>query len=112
MYFGFAPEAYFFASRGFAGGHAVFIGRYYSAVADQERTIAQLNRERVPLVVLPDDGADDLREGFALLAAYIDRQYSPAGALALSGERRATVLAHRHLPQTGVDAASGWSCFR
>ena len=109
-YFGFAPEAYFFAARGFGVGHVVYIGRYYSAAGEQELTIARLERERVPLVVLPDPG--DFREGFPLLASYLDASFSPAGQLELPGDRRAAILTTRRLPPTGTDTVTGWSCFR
>ena len=46
---GFAPQLYFFAERGFAGGMPVFFGGHWSSVQDQERTIEQLRREFVPL---------------------------------------------------------------
>ena len=49
---GFAPQLYFFAERGFAGGMPVFFGGHWSSVQDQERTIEQLRREFVPLAIV------------------------------------------------------------
>ena len=42
MYIGYAPQAYFFARRGFAAGQVVFEGKYYTSEEEQALMLRRL----------------------------------------------------------------------
>jgi hypothetical protein len=77
---GFAPQLYFFAERGFAGGMPVFFGGHWSTLQDQERTIEQLRREFVPLAIVdPAFSATYERVGTFLASAFVQAGVSSFG---------------------------------
>ena len=49
----FQPDLYFFAGRAFAGDQIFFFPRYRSSPLDQERTLARLQAQSVPIVLSP-----------------------------------------------------------
>ena len=111
MYAGYAPETYFFARRGFAGGQVVVEGGYYSSLEEQRRTLSRLQRERVPVIALPDEFASDFRDTFGWLADYIDAYYVRAGSIELPGRRQGDVFVDRRRAHADVYEPLGWPCF-
>ena len=118
MYYGFAPEVYFFASRGFAGGQVVFLGEYYSSVIEQERIRDRLMKESVPLVIVPVDEADDFRSLFPIVYDHIATYYHQIGQIVIDtedddliGDRFADVYVDGRLPTTRNYDPLGWPCF-
>lgn len=110
-YIGYAPEAYFFAGRGFGGGQVVFFSGYYTSPEEQELTLDRFRREQVPVIVLAVENAAEFQRGFVDLAAYIDANYVRAGNIDLPGDRRGDVLLDRRRAPAGVYAPLGWPCF-
>lgn len=110
-YFGYAPETYFFAGRGFAGGQLVFFGSYYTSPEEQDLMLSRLRREQVPVIALPEQNAAEFRRAFSAIAAYIDANYVRAGSIDLPGDRRGDVLLDRRRVPVRVYAPLGWPCF-
>jgi hypothetical protein len=110
-YFGYAPETYFFAGRGFAGGQLVFFGSYYTSPEEQDLMLSRLRREQVPVIALPDRDAAEFRRTFSAIAAYVDANYVRVGNIDLLGDRRGDVLLDRRRTSVGVYAPLGWPCF-
>ena len=111
LYLGYAPQTYFFAHRGFAGGQVVFEGTYYSSQEEQNLTLRRLRRERVPVVALPDENAGHFRRTFGAVAAYVDANYARAGTIDLPGDRRGDVFLDRKRIPVGRYEPLGWPCF-
>jgi hypothetical protein len=101
------PDVFVLAGRGFAGGHVALLEGFYSSVEDQERMIAQLRRESVPLVLMLRD--EEFRGDFELVSAYIDARYEPMTDIAVE-EAALRVLVDKHRPRR-TDPATGWPCF-
>lgn len=112
MYVGYAPETYFLAERGFAGGHVVFEGAYYASPEEQALTISRLQRERVPIVAMRDESTPDFRHTFTALAGYLDARYVRVGTLELSSDLHQGIYVDRRLSPTGVYEPLGLPCFR
>ncbi len=83
----FAPEVFFFAQRGFAGGMAVFLGTHWASDADQRRTIEQMNAQNVPVVIVQAASEQDFRGAFRHVAAHVDRHYRLGGATSFGDPR-------------------------
>lgn len=99
----FAPEVYFFAGRGFAGGMTVFLGSHWSSEADQRRTIEQLESQSVPLVIVQADSEESFRANFPRVAAHLDARYRVAGTTSF-GDPRASDDGYRVLIGRDVGA--------
>jgi hypothetical protein len=111
LHLGYAPQTYFFAHRGFAGGQVVFERDYYSSQEEQDLTLRRLRRERVPVIALPDENAEHFRRTFGAVAAYVDANYARAGTIDLPGDRRGDVLLDRKRSPVGRYEPLGWPCF-
>jgi hypothetical protein len=102
----FAPEVYFFAGRGFAGGMTVFLGSHWSSGDDQRRTIEQLQSQSVPLVIVQTESEESFRSNFPLVAAYVDRTYRVAATTSF-GDRRAGDAGYRVLIKADRQSDAG-----
>jgi hypothetical protein len=83
----FAPEVFFFAERGFAGGMTMFFGSHWSSEQDQRRTIDQLQTQSVPLVIMQAESDRWFHAVFPLVAARIDAKYRVAATTSFSDRR-------------------------
>ena len=72
---GFAAEVYFFSGRGFAAGLPEVFGNHWVEPRYQRRALDILERQSVPIVVLPLDGAT---QNYTLLGSFIDQAYELA----------------------------------
>jgi hypothetical protein len=110
----FAPEVFFFAERGFAGGMAVFLGNHWSSDADQRRTVEQLASQQVPLVVMQSASAAEMRLTFPRIATYLDETFRPAGASSFDDPRVGAdgyqVLIRKDLGNPPADTTWGLPC--
>ena len=112
----FAPEVFFFAERGFAGGMAVFLGNHWSSDADQRRTVEQLASQQVPLVIMQSASAGEMRATFPRVATYLDETFRPAGASSFDDPRVGAdgyrVLIRKDLGNPPADTRWGLPCPR
>ena len=110
----FAPEVFFFSERGFAGGMAVFLGAHWSSPADQQRTIALVEAQAVPIVILEAASLDDFRSTYDRVAAHLDAAYRHAGATSFGDPRVANdgyrVLIRRSLGDVPPDQERRLPC--
>jgi hypothetical protein len=106
---GFAPEIFYYAERGFAGGQVHFLTRWHETPREQAFTMALLDRQRVPVVLMGDQEAQ-FRRRFGEVAAYLDERYVEV-PFAYGGPQQWRVLVDRRQQATGVDARLSLPCF-
>ena len=111
----FEPDLYFFAGRAFAGDQIFFYPEYRTSPEDQQRTLARLEGQSVP-IVLVDVGRHegDIRAQFGLLHDYLTRRYAVAGEARFDQSDPVVfrVLVDRQLIPTGSYEPLGLPCFR
>jgi hypothetical protein len=83
----FAPEVFFSAQRGFAGGMAVFLGTHWSSEADQRRTVKQMTGQIVPVAIVPVGWEEEFRSTFRHVAAHLDEEYRLGGTTTFGDPR-------------------------
>ena len=110
----FAPELYFFAQRGFAGGLVAVFGYHWSEERFQVRSLRALAAQRVPVVILRT-GDERFFERYPLLAQYLSERYRRAGTTDFGdksiGKDGYTVLVQRDRVPTYAHAATSLPCF-
>jgi hypothetical protein len=84
----FAPEVYFFAQRGFAGGIAVLFGEHWSEPRFMNKAVQILEAQSPPIVV-SRYGDDSIRKTYPALARYLDEHYEQTGEAAASAANSA-----------------------
>ena len=109
---GFFPEVYVMADRGFAGGHIAFQAGFYRTEADQSLTIARLERQSVPFVVMVEQIEPELRDQMPRLMSYVDERYQPMAEIDVPETRGVRVYVERDRHSRDSDPATGWPCFR
>ncbi len=109
---GLFPEMYVLAERGFAGGQIAFMPGYYSGDDDQVRTIARLEAQSVPFVVLVRELEPGIRSEMPLIAAYVEARYEPLADIAVPETQGVRVYVEKGRPSARIDAVTGWPCFR
>jgi hypothetical protein len=112
----FAPEVFFFAERGFAGGMAVFLGTHWSSDGDQHRTIEQLEAQAAPLAIIQTSSEAEFRATFSHVASYIDVNYRVAGVTNFGDPRvdedGYRIAIRRTLDNIGTEPRWGLPCLR
>jgi len=106
---GFAPEIFYYAERGFAGGQVHFLTRWHETPREQAFTITLLDRQRVPVVLMGSEEAQ-FRRRFGEVAAYLDARYVEV-PFAYGGPQGWRVLVRRQAPAAGIDAELSLPCF-
>ena len=109
---GFMPEVPYFARRGFAGGQNVFMYGYFGSDENQREVVDRLRRQEVPFVLIPSDYADDLRDDFPTVNAYVSERYRPLVTTEIDEGFHVAVLVDRMREPVSRDGATGWPCFR
>jgi hypothetical protein len=95
--------------RGFASDGVTF-GVWYSSVAEQARTVADMKIRPALLTVLV--GEKEFQARYPQVADYIAREYEPMAGIEIEEIGRVQVLADRHRSPRSLDAETGWPCFR
>jgi hypothetical protein len=106
------PEINVMAQRGFAGGHWSYRPEFYTSVADQQQTVARLEKQSVPFVVSTRRLAQDLTKQMPILFAYIERRFELMAHVPVGESPGVDVLVERGRRAVRVDEATGWPCFR
>ena len=106
---GFAPQLFFFAERGFAGGQVHFLRRWHDSAQDQLLTLVRLRRQNVPVAFV---GADQIgfNQGFSLIAEYVEQQYEET-PFAYVGGGPWHVRIKRGMQPVSMDRDTGLPCF-
>jgi hypothetical protein len=101
------------ARRRFASGQALFKLSLYTSERDQQRAVARLEQQQVP-VVLAD--SREFEGGFLadypLVARYLSERYREAGTIEVDEEPRIRVFVDTRRQATGRDHRFGLPCFR
>jgi hypothetical protein len=106
----YSPELYVVADRGFAGDHR----RIYRRLSDweQARTIARLQQERVPFVVIPLPRKPWLQESNPDIWRYIESGYVPMATIPPGDPEGFQILRESAWTGTSVYSQTGWPCVR
>jgi hypothetical protein len=106
------PDVFVLARRGFAGGQVAFMQAFYASEGDQALTLSRLRRQSVPFVLLVQDEQAAFEGSFPKLLAYINDAYDVMTTVPIDGMQGVRVLVERQRHPTGIDASTGWPCFR
>jgi hypothetical protein len=106
-----APEYYFFARRRFGAGHALFLPPdAFTTQHDQQRMLAQLRRERIPVVLINETRREEFAKAYPEVDRYVADEYRPAGHFDIRDGSRITVAIGRTFKASGTYEAEGWPC--
>lgn len=106
----FAPELFFYSGRAFAGGQKAFHHDHFSSAADQRVTLARLERQSVPIVLVDVGRYKEFEEKFALVHRYLLAHYTIAREFDF-GERYRILIDRRAIP-SGTYAPLSLPCFK
>jgi hypothetical protein len=110
----FAPDVYFFAQRGFAGGAVAFFGQHWSEPRFQARSVEILASQSAPVVILLN-GDKLFPQSYPILMQYLDEHYQNVGATnfddAQNGGGRYSLLVRRDRRADRVQPVTGLPCF-
>lgn len=109
----YIPQVLGLARRAFAGGHADLRPGFFTSPEAQVVTLERLGRQSVPVALLEmDDEYVNFRKSFPAIAAYLDREYAPAGSRVFDARFGVQLLARKDLIPTRRDRLLDWPCFR
>ena len=108
----YMPQVHALADRAFAGGHADLRPGFFKTEEAQRLTIARLEGQSVPLILLETgDALANFHESFPLISAYLEREYEPAGEREIDDRYAVHLLAHRDRVPTGRYPPFDWPCY-
>ena len=108
----YAPQVLALARRAFAGGHADLRPGFFTTREAQELTLARLQRQRVPVVLLESgDSYAQFRESFPLVTAYLDEAYTLAGTRVFDRRFDVQLFVRKGLVPRRTYEPFGWPCF-
>jgi hypothetical protein len=108
----YLPQVLALAERGFAGGHADLRPGFFATPEAQQLTIARLERQSVPVVVLETgQSLAAFRESFPLITAYLDERYMPAGERDIDDRYTVHLLVKKTAVPARQYAPLDWPCF-
>lgn len=107
----YMPQVFYFADRGFAGGHVDVRAGYLADERDQRAAIAMMERQAVPLVVTEAEASFEARyrNESPLLEAYLDQAYVNAGDHDFGGESYRVLVRKDQAPR--ATRREGLPCF-
>jgi hypothetical protein len=108
----FEPQIFFYAERAFAGGQVFLKNGWNSSREDQQRTVARLQGQRVPIVLFSAATETAIRQAFPLVYGYVEEQYQPAGRSDFGGDSEYVVFVKRGLQSRGTYAPLNLPCYR
>jgi hypothetical protein len=108
----YMPQVLALARRAFAGGHADLRPGFFTSQSAQELTVARLQRQSVPIVLLEaGESYQNFRKSFPIVTAYLDATYRVAGEKEFDGRFGTTLLVRRDRQPNGTYAPLGWPCY-
>jgi hypothetical protein len=108
---GYQPEVFFYADRRIAGGSIVFHANLGAAPQEQDLIVQRLQRERVPVALLPVDQAAEIERTYPRVKAYLDKRYEVAKESGFGEGRPIRVLVDRNVAASHRDAELDLPCF-
>ena len=82
----FAPEVFYYAERGFAGGQVYLDGPWHASVADQRLTIDRMQQQSVPIILGRRDEQEVFQQDFPLIYDFVRSKYRLAAESTFRGE--------------------------
>jgi hypothetical protein len=110
----YQPELLALSDRRFGAGRAAVLPDLLSDDAHEKVMLERWREQRVPLVITApsDDYESDYPTQFALLHAYLQEAYAPAGSLEIDGGDVLQVLSDRRLTPVRTFGDEKLPCFR
>jgi hypothetical protein len=109
LFAGYAPEVYFYAQRGFAGGQMMFLNDFHTSLEEQRLTVDRLERQSVPLIMVPVARRESFEREFSLVWNSLADKYVPVAEFGSEDGDRIRVLAEAS--RKPVRMYRGWPCF-
>ena len=101
------------ARRRFAAGQALFKLSLYTSERDQERALARLEGQSVPIILADArEYGEDFLDDYPLVAAHVEKNYRNAGTIGVSEEPGFVVLVEKNRNPVREDDELGLPCFR
>jgi len=112
----FVPDLYFYAQRGFAGGMVVTFGEHWSEPRYQQRIVATLAGQSVPIAIIDAHNYSDFQAVYPDVDRYLRTYYHVAGEMDFDnpdvGPRGYRVLVRNDRDPLRTHPASSMPCFR
>lgn len=106
-----APEYYYFSRRLFGAGHALLLPpRAFTGSRHQERMIARLESEFVPIVLINESRWDEFHQSYGLLAEYLTTHYEASGRYTAYDDSVIVISRRRDLRATSTYGSENWPC--
>jgi hypothetical protein len=108
----YLPQVVGLSGRPFAGGHGDLRPDFYNTDTHQGLTIERLQRQSVPIVIMPrEEEREGFRRSFPILDEYLRTRFQEAGSLDLGDDQKLQLLVDRGRPASGRFEPFGWPCF-
>ena len=108
----FAPDLFYYAERGFAGGQVYLDPGWHASAADQRLTIERMQRQSVPIVLGRRDLVEEFRQEFPLVYDYVQARYRLAAELAFGEEQSYLIFVDGRRDPDAEHPDLGLPCFR
>jgi hypothetical protein len=108
----YMPQVLALARRAFAGGHADLRPGFFRTDDAQRLTIARLEHQSVPLILLETgDELQNFRKSFPLVTAYIDARYRLAGTRVFDRRFGISLFVRNDIQPHAEWEPLGWPCY-
>ena len=108
----FAPDVFYYAERGFAGGQVYLHAPWHASVADQRLTLDRMKQQSVPIILGRRDEQEKFRQEFPLIYDYVRSRYRLAAESTFGGEPPSLlVFVDTQLEPDSVHSDLGLPCF-
>jgi hypothetical protein len=108
---GYQPDMFFYANRRIGGGNVVYQANLGAAPRQQATIVARLQRQSVPIVILPVNRVSELEQVYPIVRDYVYERYELALESGFGEDRPFRVLVDRRASPSHVDRELGLPCF-
>ena len=108
----FAPDVFYYAERGFAGGQTYLHSGWHASVADQRLTIERMQRQSVPIILGRRIDEEVVKREFPLVYDHIQTRYRLVAESTFGGERTFLVFVDAQLAPVAEHPGLGLPCYR
>lgn len=108
---GYQPEMFFYANRRIGGGNVVYQANLGAAPRQQALIVSRLQRESVPIAILPMNRLKELEQTYPIVREYVESRYEIAGESGFGEGRPFRVLVDRRAIPSHIDPELGLPCF-
>jgi hypothetical protein len=108
----FAPDAYYYSGRGFAGGQLFWFSHWADSPEDERLILERLRQQSVPIVIARAERYSAFAGDYGLVGEHIAAHYRLAAESSFGGEEPYQVFVDRRLEPTGTYRPYALPCFR